>query len=129
MHFLHGNFSHLLANTVPLLVLGFLVCATHKGLQATVTIGLLTGSLVWLAARNGMHVGASGLVMGYFGFLLSGVFFDRRFKNIILMLLTVVLYGGLVFTLIDFRQWVSFEGHIFGFTAGIASAKIWRSKR
>ena len=126
MHFLHGNLSHLLANTLPLLVLGFLVCATHKGLQVTMTIALLTGAMVWLAARNGMHIGASGLVMGYFGFLVSRAFFNRRLINIVLMILTIVLYGGLLFTLIDFRGWVSFEGHIFGFLSGIISARIWR---
>ena len=126
MHFLHGGLMHLIANSLPLLVLGFLVSATNKGLQVTATIAFITGVLVWLAARQGMHIGASGLVMGYFGFLVSSAFFDRSLKNIILMLLTVVLYGGLVFSLIDFRAWVSFEGHIFGFASGVISAKIWR---
>jgi len=128
MHFLHGGLMHLIANSLPLLVLGFLVCATNKGIQVTATIALITGTLVWLAARHGMHIGASGLVMGYFGFLVSRAFFDRSLKNIILMLLTVVLYGGLIFTLIDFRAWVSFEGHLFGFLSGIISAKVWRTK-
>ena len=126
MHFLHGGLAHLIANTLPLLVLGFLVSATHRSLQVTATIAILTGCLVWLAARNGQHVGASGLVMGYFGYLVSCAFFDRSLKNIILMLLTIVLYGGLVFSLIDFRAWISFEGHIFGFASGIISARIWR---
>ncbi|TQV70963.1 rhomboid family intramembrane serine protease [Aliikangiella marina] len=128
MHFLHSGMTHLIANTLPLLVLGFLVSATHKGLPVTGTIAIITGCLVWAAARNGQHVGASGLVMGYFGFLVSSAFFEGSFKNILLMLLTVFLYGGLIFTLIDFRQYISFEGHIFGFISGIASAKIWQKK-
>lgn len=128
MHFLHSGMTHLIANTLPLLVLGFLVSATDKGLQVTGTIAIITGCLVWAAARNGQHVGASGLVMGYFGFLVSFAFFERSFNNILLMLITVFMYGSLIFTLIDFRQYISFEGHIFGFISGVASAKIWQKK-
>lgn len=125
MHFLHGGLTHLIANSLPLIVLGFLVSATHKTVQVSVTIAILTGCLVWLIARPAIHVGASGLAMGYFGFLVSGAFFERSIKNIILLILTVVLYGGLVFSLIDFRNGVSFEAHLLGFISGIVSAKIW----
>lgn len=129
MHFLHGGFGHLISNSLPLLVLGFLVSANHKAIQVTVSIMLLTGISVWIAARHGNHVGASGLVMGYFGYLLSSAFFQRSLKSFILLAMTVVFYGGLVFTLLDFRGWISFEGHIFGFVSGIVSAKIWHSKK
>lgn len=129
MHFLHGGLAHLISNSLPLLVLGFLVSANHKAIQVTITIAVMTGTLVWVAARHGNHVGASGLVMGYFGYLLSSAFFQRSFKSFILLAATVIFYGGLVFTLLDFRGWISFEGHIFGFISGIASAKIWHGKK
>ena len=126
MPFLHGNLPHLIANTLPLAILGFLVCATKKALPVTLTIMLLTGILVWVAARDGNHIGASGLVMGYFGYLVSAAFFDRSVAKVLVMIVTVVVYGGLIFTLLDFRSGISFEGHIFGFVSGIISAKLWR---
>ncbi len=129
MHFLHGGLYHLIANTIPLIVLGFLVCATNKGKEATLAIMLLTGIMVWIFARSAFHVGASGLVMGYFGFLLGWAYFNRNIKNIILALVTVFLYGGLAFSLLDFRSWVSFEGHIFGFASGIVTARLLVRKR
>jgi len=128
MHFLHWNIPHLLANTLPLAILGFLVCLNGKAWQVTLSIMLITGILVWLFARNGNHAGASGLVLGYWGYLLSNAFFERSFKNIALAIFTILIYGGIVVSLVNFRDGVSFEGHIFGFIAGIVSARIFRKK-
>ena len=128
MHFLHWNLVHIISNTIPLLILGFFVCSTGKGVKVTLSIMLISGGLVWLLARNGIHAGASGLVMGYWGYLISNAVFHRSLKNILLAILTILFYGGIVFSLIDFRSNISFEGHIFGFFAGIISAWIWRDK-
>ena len=122
MHFLHNGLGHLLSNTVPLLILGFLVSALDKMRQVTFLIMLLSGLLVWIFARDGLHAGASGLVMGYWGYLISNAFFHRSFKNISIAVVTILVYGGAVFTLLDFRTDISFEGHIFGFLSGITSA-------
>ena len=124
MHFLHWNFGHLLANTIPLLILGFFVNALGKLKQVTVLIMLISGLLVWLFARNALHAGASGLVMGYWAYLLANAFFQRNLKSILMAIITLLTYGGLIFTLFDFRSSVSFEGHAFGFLAGIVSAWI-----
>ena len=128
MHFLHSSFNHLISNSAPLLILGFLVAVNRKIVKVTISIALLTGVSVWVAGRQGVHVGASGLVMGYFGYLLSAAFFQKSIKGILLTLLTVIIYGGLVASLLDFRGWVSFEGHLFGFISGILSARIWHPK-
>lgn len=128
MHFLHWSIPHLLANTLPLAILGVLVCIDGKAPKVTFSIMLLTGALVWLFARNGTHAGASGLVLGYFGYLLSSAYFERSIKNIILAIVTILIYGGIVISLLDFRDSISFEGHIFGFLAGIISAGVWRRK-
>ncbi len=128
MHFLHWSIPHLLANTLPLVILGILVCIDGKVAKVTLSIMLLTGLLVWLFARNGTHAGASGLVLGYFGYLLSNAYFERSIKNIILAIITIVIYGGIVISLVDFRDTISFEGHIFGFIAGMVSAWFWRRK-
>ncbi|TQV89293.1 rhomboid family intramembrane serine protease [Aliikangiella coralliicola] len=128
MHFLHWNLFHIISNSIPLLILGFFVCSVGKGIKVTISIMLISGALVWLFARNGLHAGASGLVMGYWGYLISNAVFDRSLKNIFFAILTIAFYGGIVFSLIDFREHVSFEGHIFGFLAGVMSAWIWRDK-
>src|ERR1700730_2732951 len=62
--FLHGSFSHLAANTLPLLILGAIICARGRGEFTLVTIGgtLLGGGLTWLIGRNACHIGASGLI-------------------------------------------------------------------
>ena len=122
MHFLHNGFGHLISNSVPLLILGFFVSALGKMRQVTFLIMLLSGLLVWIFARDGLHAGASGLVMGYWGYLISNAFFHRSFKNISIAIITILIYGGAVFTLLDFRTEISFEGHIFGFLSGITSA-------
>jgi membrane associated rhomboid family serine protease len=129
MHFLHWGIGHLLSNTIPLLVLGFFVTGVGKFKQVTISIALLSGLLVWLFAREAFHAGASALVLGYWSYLISNAFVEKNFKNSVIALLTIVLYGGMLFSLLDFRQWVSFEGHIFGFLSGIASAWFWRNNK
>ncbi len=128
MHFLHNDFKHLLSNTVPLLVLGYFVTLLDQTLKVTFIVMVVTGLLVWLFARGGVHAGASGLVMGYWGYLISSAFFKRSFKNIFIAVITLLVYGGVVFTLFDFRSSVSFEGHIFGFFSGIFSAWLLAKK-
>lgn len=126
MHFLHWNFQHLIANSLPLLALGFLVCATGKAKPVTLLIMLVSGILIWLFARHGSHAGASGLVMGYWGFLISNAIFDRSLKNLLIAVLTIILYGGIALVLLDFKASTSFEGHIFGLLSGILSAAVIR---
>ncbi|MCF6194997.1 MAG: rhomboid family intramembrane serine protease [Kangiellaceae bacterium] len=124
MPFLHWSVPHLLANTLPLLLLGLLVCFNGKIVRVTLFITVVSGILVWFFARNGAHAGASGLIFGYFGYLLSGAYFNRSFKNIIFAITTMTVYGGLFVGLVNFEETVSFEAHIFGFIAGILSASI-----
>ena len=71
--FLHGSYQHLAANSFPLLVLGGILCARSKGEFVVVTVAgiVLGGGLTWLLARNACHIGASGLIFCYFGYLAS----------------------------------------------------------
>ena len=121
---LHGGIVHLLSNSIPLLILGFLVHQTRELLTVTLFVIFTTGILVWLFGREALHVGASGLVMGYWGYLLSYGYFRRSMQSIIISLLTLIFYGGMVFSLLDFRQHISFEGHIFGFISGVLCAWV-----
>ena len=128
MHFLHWNLAHIISNSLPLVFLGFLVSNLGKTKPVTLFIMLLSGLCVWLFARVGTHAGASALVMGYWGYLISCAIFERSLKSILIAIITIAIYGGIVFSLIDFRSSISFEGHLFGFLSGIVSAWIWHKK-
>src|SRR5437879_2325713 len=82
--FLHGSFRHLAANTLPLLILGGIICARSKTEFALITLGgiIVGGGLTWLLARSAVHIGASGLVFCYFGYLASLAYFRRTFGTL-----------------------------------------------
>ena len=120
--FLHGSLIHAISNTLPMLVLGGLVLTTGEKRFVPTTIGivLLGGLAVWLVARGNYHVGASGLVFGYFGVLVTRAVMERSPLKILVGVVVVVVYGGLLFGALPTRPWISFESHIFGLLAGIA---------
>jgi membrane associated rhomboid family serine protease len=127
--FLHGSFTHLLANTVPLLVLGAILCARSKAEFATVAMGgtLLTGGLTWLLARHASHIGASGLIFCFFGYLASLAYFRRTFGTLVLSAVCILGYGGMLRGILPGSPSVSWEGHIAGLVAGITLA--WMASR
>lgn len=122
--FLHGNLPHIIANTIPFIMLGFLVHQTKQLLYVSVFVALVGGLLVWTFGRSSYHIGASGVIMGYFGFLLSHAFFTRTIRSILVSMAAFIFYGGMIFSLLDFRTHISFEGHIFGFISGLIAAKL-----
>jgi membrane associated rhomboid family serine protease len=130
--FLHADFGHLVANTVPLVVLGFFIMARRKRDLAVVTaLATLVGGLgVWLVgASNSVHLGASILVFGYLGYLLSRGYFERRFWPIVGSLVVFFLYGGALFGLLPGRPGISWEGHLFGFVGGVLAARMLAPRR
>nr|VFJ95678.1 MAG: Rhomboid family protein [Candidatus Kentron sp. H]VFJ96523.1 MAG: Rhomboid family protein [Candidatus Kentron sp. H]VFK02448.1 MAG: Rhomboid family protein [Candidatus Kentron sp. H] len=124
--FLHAGLMHAALNTVPLLVLGALVSLRGVGtwLMASGIIVFIGGGAVWLLGRESYHIGASGLVFGYFGFLVGRVWYDRRLASLAVAVITVLLYGGLIWGVLPTRWHVSWEGHLFGLIAGIIAARV-----
>jgi membrane associated rhomboid family serine protease len=123
--FLHLGWGHVLSNTVPFTVLGGLVALRGRSrwLAVTaVTIGL-GGLLTWLLGASGTHIGASGVVFGYFGALLGAAAFERRPAAIAPALVALLLYYGIIVGLVPQRG-ISWEGHLFGLIAGLAGAKL-----
>ncbi len=118
---LHAGFWHTVSNTAPLLFLGALILAGGKRRfwVTTVSVTLLSGALVWLFARNASHVGASGLVFGYFGAILARAVIDRSLSAVAIGVVTVMAYGGLIWGILPLRSYVSFESHLFGLIAGV----------
>ena len=127
--FLHLDFAHLIANTLPVLVLGGLIAIQGLGkwIKATLLIMVIGGLLTWIFASNANHIGASGVVLGYFGYLIGAAIFERRFALLIPAAIAVFLYGGIVVSFLP-RAGVSWEGHLFGAIAGLTAARIMRPK-
>lgn len=123
--FLHGDLAHLAYNSVPFAVLGWLVISggTRRFLAASALIILLGGLGVWLFARHAAHLGASGLIFGYFGYLLARALFERSAGNIVFAFAAIFLYGGIWWGLLPTRGPISWEAHLFGALAGVAAAR------
>ncbi|MEA5511461.1 rhomboid family intramembrane serine protease [Crocosphaera sp. UHCC 0190] len=125
--FLHGNFAHLISNTIPFLVLGWLVMLQETSDFWIVTfLTMIIGGLgVWFfGAPGSVHIGASILIFGYLGFLLLRGYFQRNFASIFLSVIVGVLYGGLIFGVLPGRPGISWQGHLFGFLGGVLAAKL-----
>jgi membrane associated rhomboid family serine protease len=122
--FLHAGFGHLMANTLPLVLLGALIAFKGVVRLLTVTVGvILVGGLgVWLFGRDGVHLGASLLVFGYFGYLLAAAVFERRLRSVVLAVIAALLYGGLIWGVVPTTDPVSWEGHLAGLLAGVFMA-------
>lgn len=129
MPLLHGSFAHLMANSPPLLVMGGLMAATTtRGLLPVnaVVIGL-GGGLVWLFGSSAIHIGASGLVFGWFGFLVARGFVDRSLITLGAALVVGVLYGSILWGVLPGQPGVSWEAHLFGAIAGAVAAVLVRT--
>lgn len=127
--FLHANLAHLIANTVPFLVLGWLVAlrGPRDFFFVTGWLMVLGGGAVWLLGRPfSVHIGASGLIFGYLGFLLARGFFERSLPAMLLSLVALFLYGGAIWGVLPSGGRVSWESHLFGFLAGLAAARLLR---
>lgn len=118
--FLHGSFDHLLTNSIPFTILGLLVAVRGSNyfFLTTLFISIASGIVVWLFGRTAIHIGASVLIYGYFGFLVSRAWFDRSPISLIVALIVVITYSGLIFGLFPNTQQVSWEGHLAGLLSG-----------
>ncbi|MEM7769595.1 MAG: rhomboid family intramembrane serine protease [Cyanobacteria bacterium P01_A01_bin.37] len=123
---LHGDLAHLAANTLPFMVLGWFVMLRHVPdfFLVTTLVWLCSGFGVWLLAPSKTnHIGASGLVFGYLGFLLLRGYFERSFVAIALAVLSGLLYGGSIWGLLPIHKGRSWQGHLFGFVTGALIAR------
>ena len=128
----HGSFAHLLANTFPLLILGGMVVIRGVAyyLATTLAIAVLGGLGLWVFGRDAAHIGASGVLFGYFGFLVARGYFERRLASIAVSVTVVVVYGGMIAGVLPRGDQVSWEAHLFGLLAGGLCARWrWRAPR
>jgi membrane associated rhomboid family serine protease len=130
---LHSNWQHLIANTGPALVLGFLM--TLAGLSrfifATAIIWFVGGFGTWLIGNTGAppgvetnHIGASGLIFGWLMFLIVFGFFTRKVWEIVVGVVVLFVYGSVLLGVLPGTFGVSWQGHLCGAIAGVLAAYL-----
>jgi membrane associated rhomboid family serine protease len=123
---LHANFNHLFFNSIPLIVLSnfILINGVHYYLLVTVMITLLSGIAIWCFAKPGIHLGASALITGYWGFLVSNIYQQASATTVILGIISIYYFAGIFLGIFPSQKGVSWEGHLFGLLAGLATSYL-----
>jgi membrane associated rhomboid family serine protease len=129
---LHANLNHLLSNSLPLIIFGFLVFLS--GLRVFLTAlafsWLGSGLTVWLIGNGGITVGSSGLVFGLFSFLLVRGFFNRSWRQILLAVVLFMGYGSILLGVLPFvAGYVSWQAHLGGAAGGVVAALLLRPRK
>jgi membrane associated rhomboid family serine protease len=117
---LHGSWAHLLGNTIPFLVFGFLAMAGGfvQWFAVTAVVWLASGVGVWLFSAN-PTLGVSGVIFGWFVFLLVRGFFVRSFGQIALAVVLFLIWGGLLWGVLPSDPLISWQAHLFGAIGGL----------
>ena len=133
--FIHGNWSHIINNSLPILILGSLIFYFYESIawNSVLWIYFISGLWLWIGGRNGdtipnYHFGASTLIYGFSTFLFfSGVL--RKHKPLMVVsALVVLLYGSITWGVFPFDESISWEGHLFGAISGILVAYSYRKE-
>lgn len=124
--FLHANFNHLFFNSIPLLVLSnfVLINGLEYYLLVTLLITLISGVAIWCFAKPGLHIGASALITGYWGLLISNIYQTGTLTTVILGLLSLYYFAGIFLGIFPREKGVSWEGHLFGLLAGFITSYL-----
>jgi membrane associated rhomboid family serine protease len=126
----HKDFNHLMANTVPLLVLGTGVFYFYRpvAFKVFILIYLLSGFWLWFGGRPGYHIGASGVIYGLAAFLFFSGIFRKSIRLMAISLLVAFLYGGFIWGVLPLDAQTSWEGHLFGGIAGVIIAFFYKNQ-
>ena len=124
---LHSGFGHLIGNTIPFALLGLVVLTggVQRFLAVTVIVAVASGFGTWVFGQtNQVHIGASGVVFGYLGYLVSRGFFERKLGQIAAGVLVALVYGGMIWGILPNQRGVSWQGHLFGLLGGVLAARL-----
>jgi len=130
--FLHGDLAHLLANTVPFLLLGAVLALSGLARVAAVTliVAVVGGLGTWLTGPEGtVHIGASGLVFGFAAYLVARGAFSRRALHLVVGLVVLAVYGTTLLFGVVPSPGVSWQGHLFGAVGGLVAARVLDRRR
>jgi len=128
--FIHSDTSHLFNNSVPLFVLSSGLFYFYKKVAVKVLIigGFLGGLFTWVIARPSYHIGASGIVYLLFSFIFFSGIIKKHYRLVAMSLITIFLYGSMIWFVLPIKEGMSWEGHLSGFLMGILLAIIYRKQ-
>lgn len=126
---IHGDFEHLLNNSVALFLLGFVVYQSYRKIANELIIWLWfsAGILTWIGGRPSYHIGASGIVYGLAFFVFFSGIFRKDVVSIAMALLIAFFYGSMIWGLLPIQEGVSWEGHLSGALSGAGAAYFFRN--
>jgi membrane associated rhomboid family serine protease len=130
--FLHADFGHLIANTIPFVALGIIIGlqGVARVLAVTGIVLLVSGLGTWLVAPdNSIHIGASGIVFGYAAYLLARGIFNRDLIEIAIGLGVAAIWGTALLGGLVPQDGVSWQGHFFGAVGGVLAARVFARPR
>ena len=128
---LHGSWQHVIANTVTFLGLGVITILVdgRRFIRTTIYLVLLSGMGTWIIARGGVHIGASGLIYGYFGYILGRAIWEGRVLWIVFGVVVAAIYGGMIQGVFPGEAGISWEGHLAGLLGGVWLGKLHAQRR
>ena len=127
----HGDMGHLVANTMPILILGWMAKFFYPRQFHIIFIGgwILTGIMVWIMARSSWHIGASGLIYALAFFVFFTSILRRNRQQTAITFFVIFMYGGIIWGLLPLQPGVSFEAHAAGAIVGTIIAFVFKEKQ
>ena len=128
--FIHKDFTHLINNSYPIIILGGMLFAIYHKIATQLFIWLyfISGLLLWVIGRPSFHIGASGLIYALASFLLVSGIIRKNPRLTAVSMLVIFLYGSMIWGLLPTKEPISWEGHLAGFIAGILVAIFYRNE-
>jgi len=125
---IHANVEHLLANTFPLFILTFSLFFFYRksSYSIFIFIYLLSGLFVWLAGREALHIGASGIIYGLAAFLFMSGIISYNIRLLTISMIVALFYGGLFWGIFPVKPEISWESHLWGGISGLGLAILYR---
>lgn len=126
--FIHGDHKHLIANSIPLLVLGTGLFYFYRSIAHKVFFlsFFISNMMLWLGGRHVYHIGASGLIYAIAAFLFFSGIFRKDVRMASVSLIVVFLYGSLVWGLFPINPAISWEGHLYGAITGLVLSLFYK---
>lgn len=123
---MHSGFTHLFFNSFPFIALATFIMnrSIIEFIWATIFITFISGFCIWLFGRRGNHIGASGLIAGYFSYVLMLAYERPTFTTLLCAVLALYYFTGILLSFIPSEESTSWEGHLFGLLSGIVTLWI-----
>tara|TARA_B110000459_G_scaffold177533_1_gene202179 strand:- start:356 stop:1027 length:672 start_codon:yes stop_codon:yes gene_type:complete len=128
--FIHKDFTHLINNSYPILILGGILFAIYRKIatQLFVWLYFIAGFWLWVIGRPSFHIGASGIIYALASFLLVSGIIRKNPRLTSVSMLVIFLYGSMIWGLLPTKEPISWEGHLAGFIAGLLVAIFYRNE-